>query len=177
MSDIKKSGNLNRRDFIKSGGALAAGAAAIAAIGSPAIVRGQNLNSKLNFGVIGTGSRAGSILRAIRGDEYLNVTDLCDVFPPHLEETKNYIDNTEPRTTENWEDVIARDDVDCVIVSTPLFLHVPIERCRSQGRQACLQRKEHGPFHEAAQRDGSRCRPESGPSLSCRLPGTSEQRG
>lgn len=126
MSDIKKSGNLNRRDFFRSGGALAAGAAAIAAIGAPAIVRGQNLNSKLNFGVIGTGSRAGSILRAVRGDEYFNVTDLCDVFPPHLEECKTYIDNPDPRTTAAWEEVIARDDVDCIIVSTPLFLHVPM---------------------------------------------------
>ncbi len=41
---------LNRRSFLQS---TAAGALAASAIGAPAIVRGQNLNSKLQLAGIG----------------------------------------------------------------------------------------------------------------------------
>jgi hypothetical protein len=63
-------GRITRRDFVR--GTLAAGAFA----GAPAILRGQNLNSKLNIAMIGAGGRGGANLKGV-GTE--NIVTLCDV--------------------------------------------------------------------------------------------------
>jgi predicted dehydrogenase len=64
----------SRRQF---GRALAAGAFAV-----PAIVRGRNLNEKLNIACVGVGGRGAANLEGV-GSE--NVVALCDVFEPAVE--------------------------------------------------------------------------------------------
>ena len=59
---------ISRREFV--GGALAVVA------GAPAILRGQNLNNKLNIAVIGAGGRGGANLSGVRSE---NIVALCDV--------------------------------------------------------------------------------------------------
>ncbi|MBW7995113.1 MAG: Gfo/Idh/MocA family oxidoreductase [Candidatus Glassbacteria bacterium] len=118
--------NLNRRDFFRHGSAAVAGAAGLAALGAPAIISAQNANSKITFGIIGTGSRGNSILRAISRHEQSIVTDVCDIYPPNLEEGKKDSANDKVRATGNWQEVVERKDVDALIISTPLYLHVPM---------------------------------------------------
>ena len=65
-----------RRRFLKA--SLAAGAATFAA---PAIVRGQNLNEKLNIGVIATGGRGGGNMNSVATE---NIVALCDVNEANL---------------------------------------------------------------------------------------------
>ena len=67
----------SRRSFLAT---TAAGVGA-AAIGAPAILRGQNLNSKLNIAVIGSGGRGGANLRSVSSE---NIVALCDVYEPSL---------------------------------------------------------------------------------------------
>lgn len=69
---LLSSSGFSRRDFLKTT-ALAAGAAAF---GMPAIVRGQNLNSKLNIAAIGVGGKGSSDVGACAGE---NIVALCDV--------------------------------------------------------------------------------------------------
>ncbi|MBI5094753.1 MAG: Gfo/Idh/MocA family oxidoreductase [Candidatus Hydrogenedentes bacterium] len=64
-------GAITRRSFLKSSALAAA-----AAIGAPAIVRGQNLNSLLDIAIIGCGGRGGGNLQEVRGE---NIVALCDV--------------------------------------------------------------------------------------------------
>ncbi len=117
--------NLSRRDFIKRGSTTAAAAAGLAVIGAPAVLRGQNLNSRINVGVIGTGSRGCYLIRLLKGIPGITVTDVCDIYPPHLEAGENDSGNEQVRGHEQWEKVIEQKDVDAVVVSPPLFLHVP----------------------------------------------------
>ena len=63
---------LSRRSFTRS-----CFAATGAVLGMPALVRGQNLNNKLNVAIIGVGGRGGASLGAAARSE--NVTVLCDV--------------------------------------------------------------------------------------------------
>ena len=63
---------VSRRQFVKS---AAVGAAALT-WAAPAVVRGQNLNDKLNIAVIGTGGRGGSNLQSVESE---NIVALCDV--------------------------------------------------------------------------------------------------
>lgn len=116
---------LSRREFIKQGSTMAASAAGIAALGAPAILRGQNLNSRINFGVIGTGSRGCYLIRLIKRGENTEVTDVCDIYPPHTEYGVKDAQNGKVRAHDDWHKLIEQKEVDAVIVAPPLFLHVP----------------------------------------------------
>lgn len=128
MQNENSEAKYSRRDFLKTGSSAVVGAAGLAAtLGAPAILSGRNPNSRITVGMIGTGSRGGSILRTINKHEQCIVTDLCDIYPPNLEESAKYItSNPKVRTTDNWHELIGRKDLDAIIVSTPLHLHVPM---------------------------------------------------
>jgi hypothetical protein len=68
---------LDRRRFLRLS-ALTAGACAF---GAPAFLRGQNLNNKLNIGIIGCGGRGGFAVGASAGE---NIVALCDVAEDRL---------------------------------------------------------------------------------------------
>ena len=68
---------LNRRHFLR-----ASAFAAAAAIGAPAFLRGQNLNSKLNIGIIGCGGRGEF---AVNGSKKENIVALCDINEERLD--------------------------------------------------------------------------------------------
>lgn len=70
------SGGISRRRFLH-----ASAAAGIATFGAPAIVRGQNLNSKLNIAIIGAGGRGGANLEGVSSE---NIVALCDVNADNL---------------------------------------------------------------------------------------------
>lgn len=67
----------SRRGFLRRV-TFASGALAVA----PALLRGQNLNNKLNIGIIGAGGRGGANLQAVGGE---NIVALCDVAEDRLE--------------------------------------------------------------------------------------------
>lgn len=66
-----------RRSFLKS---AAAGAAV--AFAAPAIVRGRNLNEKLNIAVIGSGGRGGSNMQSVESE---TIVAVCDVNEANLQ--------------------------------------------------------------------------------------------
>ena len=74
MAKRERNGNLSRRDFLKTGTTAAVSAASLAAVGAPAILRCQNLNSRINYGVIGTGSRGCYLMRVMAKQESVTVT-------------------------------------------------------------------------------------------------------
>lgn len=119
---------VTRREFV--GGALAAGATVV---GAPALLRGQNLNSKLNIAFIGAGGRGTANMREltiIPGEERRgrppepgagphpdeNVAVLCDV-------DQNYLDAASQRypkakTYKDFRRIFdAPDDFDAVVIS------------------------------------------------------------
>jgi len=123
MKESDNKGLLSRRDFLKRGSTGAA--VGIALLGAPAIIHAQNMNSRLNVGVIGTGSRGCYLIRLLNRLPEVTITDVCDVYPPHLEEGRKDAGNDKVRTHEQWEKIIEQKDVDAVVVAPPLFLHVP----------------------------------------------------
>ena len=66
-----------RRQF---GQIIASAAASVIAI--PGIVRGKNLDEKLNIALIGVGGRGGDNLRGVASE---NIVALCDVFEPAVD--------------------------------------------------------------------------------------------
>ncbi len=70
--------SITRRKFL----AASAAATTVATLGFPSIVRGQNLNSKLDIAIIGAGGRGGSNLNGVKSE---NIVALCDVSGTNMD--------------------------------------------------------------------------------------------
>lgn len=115
--------NKTRREFLES---LCIGGAGIIAGGYGATARGYRANETIHIGVIGCGGRAlHALMPKAMGLPGVAVTALCDVYTAHLGHAATAVGG-QPFTTKRFEDLLARTDVDAVIVATPDHWHVPI---------------------------------------------------
>jgi predicted dehydrogenase len=112
MEATKKS--LTRREFV--GTALSA--AGLVA-GAPALLRGQNLNNRLNLAIIGAGGRGAANLKGVLAE---NIVVLCDVNTTALDAAKAAHPNA--RTFTDFRKVFDRPSAfDAVVVSTCEHTH------------------------------------------------------
>ena len=119
---------MDRRDFLKSASALSAATTAFAA---KAVKGGQGrvlgANDKINIGVIGVGGRgfyvASEFEKAGKRDNNCQIVAVCDVYEKRK---KRAADRYKAEGYLDWREVIARKDVDAVIVATPDHWHAPI---------------------------------------------------
>lgn len=118
---------LKRRDFLK--GATNMGAAlGLATTIVPS--RAFGANDKINIGVIGVGGRGTYVGRAFgkvgQGASNAQVIAVCDVYQKRINNNKD-MHATEFKTKVDgyldWNEVIARKDIDAVIVATPDHWH------------------------------------------------------
>ena len=145
MKEKENPEKLSRRDFLKkSSSVVAASAVSAAAMAAPAILRAQNINSKLNVGMIGPGSRGCSIIRATKDFQEARFTDLCETYPPNLEEARNLAGNPAVRTWTDWEKMLGQKDLDAVIIATPLYLHVPMSIAALEAGKHVFSEKSMG---------------------------------
>ena len=105
---------MTRRKFLAT--TAAAGAATF---GFPAIVRGQNLNEKLNIAVIGVGGRGGANLGGVKSE---NIVALCDVNQVAVDAAaKTY---PKARQVTDFRKLYDHEkDFDAVVVSTCEHTH------------------------------------------------------
>jgi predicted dehydrogenase len=107
--------NSDRRSFLKGSLSLAA------PLVLPAGARGAN--DRLAYGVIGTGSRARWLNSAFQKLGAQCVA-LCDVYEPHLRQAQEQ----SPRDATpyvDYHDLLARKDLDFVVIGTPDHQHCP----------------------------------------------------
>jgi predicted dehydrogenase len=114
-----------RRDFVKTSVA-AAGAAAIYHTNVHARVLGAN--DRINIGCIGLGGRGSGVMRwAIetgKNSRPAQVVAVCDVYRKRLNKAKEF--SQAELATLDYHEVIARKDIDAVIIATPDHWHAPI---------------------------------------------------
>jgi predicted dehydrogenase len=108
------SGQPSRRQF---GRAVAS--SAVGLIAAPAIVRGRNLNEKLNIAMIGVGGRGGSNLGDVSSE---NIVALCDVYEPAIDRAARR--HPQARRVTDFRKLFdnARE-FDAVVVSTTEHTH------------------------------------------------------
>ena len=126
-------GQVNRREFV--GGILAAGAAVT---GAPALLRGQNLNGKLNIAFIGAGGRGAANIRQlimVPGEERRrrpgepegpqpdeNAVVLCDIDQNYLDAAAEKFPKA--KTYKDFRRIFDHpNDFDAVVVSTAEQTH------------------------------------------------------
>ncbi len=127
-----------RRDLLKNStvGLAATGLAGCAATKKKATAaagRTLGANDTIHVGIIGCGSRGTRWCMAsidkLAKKHKLKITAVCDVWKPALEKAKASVKKTygsEPFASTNYEDVLARSDVDAVTIATPDHAHSPI---------------------------------------------------
>jgi predicted dehydrogenase len=123
-----------RRSFLRK--SLATGTAVLAApyfVPASALGRAGKVppSDRITIGFIGTGSHGiGWNLRAYLEQPDAQVVAVCDVDSNHMNEAKQKVDanygNTDCATTKDFRDILAREDIDAVMISTPDHWHVLI---------------------------------------------------
>lgn len=89
-------------------------------------------NARLGLGMVGTGERGSALMQEILnlgGKQNVRVTALCDVWQVNLRQAAAQVKQgtgTEPHTCTRYGDLLARSDVDAVVIATPDFSHAPI---------------------------------------------------
>jgi hypothetical protein len=105
---------LSRRQFLNR-----AAAAGLVTFSAPAIVRGRNLNDKLNLAIIGAGGRGADNLRAVASE---NIVILCDVNEVNLNSAAERHPNA--RKIVDFRRVYDRaKEFDAVVISTAEHTH------------------------------------------------------
>ena len=134
---------IDRRDFVRSAAAGMSAAGALAA--APVRDTGR---SRLGF--VGVGGHGIDLVRhAIRLD-YVAVPAICDITERNLDRALDAVERSgRPRPEgysaheESYLDMVARDDLDGVIVATPWRLHLPV--CIAAMRAGKYAATEAGP--------------------------------
>ncbi|TWU55766.1 Gfo/Idh/MocA family protein [Rubripirellula reticaptiva] len=118
----------SRRQFIQTG-------AAVAAVGSvvteAAPTSAADANSKFRIGFIGPGGRGfGAHVKTLAKlqDEGrpINLVAVCDVYNEHRDRAAKHIEKiigTAPAKYEDYLDMIAKEDLDAVVIGTPDHWH------------------------------------------------------
>jgi len=116
----------------------AAGTSA-AAVGFPYLVRSSALGNagsvapseRITVGFIGTGGHGiGMNLKSFLAQSDAQAVAVCDVDPVNLKQGRDTVNarygNADCATYSDFRYVLARDDIDAVMISTPDHWHVPI---------------------------------------------------
>lgn len=132
---------ISRRTF--TGAALSASVARAAAPGD-----------RVAIAIIGAGGRGQAHMRDLEKlSDRVAITAICDVFRPNLERAAEMVAKTwgaTPYQTADYREVLARKDVDAVIIATPDFSHSRIlQHAVEAGKDAFCEKPMGTVFAEA----------------------------
>src|ERR1035441_4111378 len=133
----KSSSQWSRRDFVKTT-SLAAGALAF---GVPTLLRGQNLNSKLNIACIGAmGGKGRSDTDTCAGE---NIVALCDVDSGSANYAAQMEKYPDAKVYKDFRQMLDQmgSKIDAVTISTPDHLHAIVASAAMQMHKAVFCQK------------------------------------
>jgi predicted dehydrogenase len=124
--------NFTRRNFFKAAGAVAA-AAVVGPYIVPASARGAERipspSNRVTMGWIGVGGRGGALLSNFLGIKDAQVLALCDVKKANRDHAQQAVnkqyDNQSAATFVDFRELLARQDIDAVVVASTDHWHVP----------------------------------------------------
>ena len=128
----KQSKSMSRRDFIKAAGATAAGVVAGSLLGSSQVMAAPRVigaNDRISIGIIGIGGMGGghlNVLKNMQDDQNIKIVAVCDVWDKRLEHARNALHLPHTYAYKDYRQMLARDDIDEVVIATPDHWHAPI---------------------------------------------------
>lgn len=113
---------LSRRQLLEN---LGYGATALAVLGHAP--RAFAANDTIGVGLIGCGGRMHIHLApALQKLQGIRIVAACDTYSEHRKSIAHKVGDTSLWTTQDHHELLARQDVDAVVIATPDHLHVPL---------------------------------------------------
>jgi predicted dehydrogenase len=112
----------DRRTFLKQAAAIST--MPLASISSQPLARLANKNSRLQYALIGAGGN-GSRTAPV-AQEFVDMIAICDVDKNHLRDINELLTKGKADAYTDYREVLARDDIDVVQISTPDHWHTKI---------------------------------------------------
>ncbi|MFZ2146165.1 MAG: Gfo/Idh/MocA family oxidoreductase [Sedimentisphaerales bacterium] len=122
----KKAMIVTRRQFLKKSAVAAGAAIAWPTIVPPSVFGANAPSNRITMGIIGLGGQGNSNMKDFKGKSASEVIALCDVDVSHLEEARQTAGLGAGSCYGDFRELLARDDIDAVVVATPDHWHVPI---------------------------------------------------
>jgi predicted dehydrogenase len=120
---LRKTNSLTRREFVRIGGAVAAGAALNTTLLEPQQLWAVDADAnRVRYASIGMGVRGCDVLKAalqVPGGECVGISDL---FDGRLRAGREIAAKDTPET-KNYKELLDRKDIDAVIIAVPDHLH------------------------------------------------------
>jgi len=136
--------NMNRRDFLRAAAGTAAAAAAFPYVVPASVLGAEAPSNRIVLGFIACGKQSQHLMRAFLNSPGTQVVAACDVDKLKLERSskgiveKHYADKNDGSykgcaTYSDFRDLLARNDIDAVVISTPDHWHAVtvIESCKA----------------------------------------------
>jgi len=124
---VSETNDMTRRDVVKIAGAATAMAAVKKLEGAPAIQKVKAANEVVNYAVIGTGGRGTYLIRHFNGIDGGRCVAVCDILEEAVKNAQQ-TSKDKPEAYRDYREVLARKDVDAVVIAVPLYLHFPVTR-------------------------------------------------
>jgi predicted dehydrogenase len=115
---------IGRRNFLK----VAAGLPALAGLGAAAAITGPVRGGPVKVGFVGLGGE-GRVLLAQTDPGHAEVVAICDINPSMLAKSDEVLQKTNrppARHYADWQDMIQKEQLEAVIIATPLWTHADI---------------------------------------------------
>jgi predicted dehydrogenase len=120
--------DVTRREFVKAASAVSAVTAALPiAQGAPFIQKVHAANDQVQYGFIGTGSRGTYLLKHLHETDAGRCIAVCDNWDVNLKKGVDTAGNN-PAAYKDYRELLARKDIDAVLIAVPLYLHFPITK-------------------------------------------------
>jgi predicted dehydrogenase len=120
----KKVNTVSRREFLKSS-VVTAAAFVVPTIVPSSVFGADAPSNRITIGSIGLGGMGIGNMKGFKGKSGSQVVAVCDVDAAHREKARQIAELDEKSSYNDFRDLIARDDIDAVVVATPDHWHVP----------------------------------------------------
>jgi predicted dehydrogenase len=123
-----------RRNFLEA----IAGTRAVATLAGDVAMKGPRRGGPVKAAMIGPGNQGRTLLGAMP-KEWIDLRALCDINPGHARVSADALASKgwpRPREYQDWKQMLEKEDVEAVLVATPLWTHADIV-------VGCLQAGKH----------------------------------
>src|SRR5437870_3576687 len=128
-----------RRNFLKA----VAGAPALVAFGVATAARGPIKGGPVKAAVIGTGDMGRGLIAQCQ-KEFIDLKAICDINAKRrntIAETMVKAGWSKPREYEEWKELLEKEDLEAVIIATPLWSHADITvGCLDAGKHVLCEK-------------------------------------
>lgn len=119
---------------------------------SPATAFSAQANSKIGFGVIGTGGRGQYVGELMTRDPNSRVAAICDKYPDRIDAGKTNIPGADKVPAyKDYHQLLNDKNVDAVLIATPVFMH-------PECYEAAIKAKKHIYCEKPAGADVAGCK-------------------